>query len=90
MNYKITKIAENNVEVIPHKKIKDINGVEFTILDDDTESYGQERITNEMAEAQKQLEDAQKFDAVAYKKDLIQKAKDRIVLLQTIQKEMKK
>ena len=88
MDYKIEKIEKNNVEVTPRKKIKSTNGVEFEIFDEDNiESYGHDRIDEELKVFKKELANAKNFDCKAYKQKLINKAQkeyDKIIDVKTV------
>jgi len=87
MNYKITKIGENTVEVRKTKKILDINGIEFNTYDE-PDYYGKDRLEEEMRNAQEELSVAMNFDAEAYKQELITKAEEKVNFLAQIEQEL--
>lgn len=84
---KITKVAKNNVEYKETKIMQDKNDVEFEVWKE-PESYGQDRIDEELTAANEALANAQAFDAAAYKQGLIDNAQAFIDKLNNIQAEM--
>ena len=89
--YKIIKIAENNVEVKHSKEMVDTAGKIFNVYDEgETESFGQEGLTSQLAEIDKQILYWQNFNEKAYKKTMLDKVNARKDVLLEVQAELKK
>ena len=89
--HKITKIAENNVEVKYTKEMIDITGNVFYVYDEDeTESFGLKSVTRQLEDVDKQILNWQNFDEKAYKKSMQDRIQGRKDLLLEVKKEMEK
>lgn len=77
MMEKITKIAENNVEVFKEVTVKDIKDTDKIILEY-SESYGQSKIDDQLTKVNQELIDANNLDEKQYKTDLISKTQSKI------------
>ena len=89
--YKVTKIAENNVEVKHSKEMVDTDGKVFNVYDEgETESFGQTGVTQQLIEIDKQILYWQNFNEKAYKKAMQDKAQARKDVLLEVQAELKK
>ena len=81
---KIVKIGENNVEISVSYTVTDINGVEFEVWGE-PDSYGQEKIDQELIQVNQETTDAYNFDEKAYKQKFKDNAKERLDRLKKIQ-----
>lgn len=90
MNYKVKKIAENNVEVMHSKEMTDINGKVFQVFDGEIESFGEKGLTKALEDIENQILYWQNFDEKAYKKKMQDKVQERKQILLDVQTEMNK
>jgi len=85
----IKKISENNIEVTRTKTVKDINGVDFEILDR-IDSYGQERVDQEKASTEADLASINDKTATQYQDAQKLPHEDKLAELVLIQAEIDK
>ena len=89
--YKISRVAENNVEVKYSKEMTDTVGNVFLVYDEEkTESFGDTGVTQQLIEIDKQILYWQNFDEKAYKKAMQDKTQARKDLLLEVKKELDK
>ena len=89
--YKISRVAENNVEVKYSKEMTDTVGNVFLVYDEEkTESFGDTGVTQQLIEIDKQILYWQNFDEKAYKQSMLDKVKERKALLLKVRVELEK
>ena len=91
MGHKVTKIAENNIEVKHTKEMTDATGKVFLVYDEElTESFGETGLTRQLEEIDKQILYWQNFNEKAYKQKMLDKVTTRKDLLLEVKKEIDK
>lgn len=90
MNYKINKIAENNVEIVYTKNVTDINGAVFEVMaEDEPVSFGKQEVERQLLDIEKQILYWQNFNEKTYKKDMQDEMQKRKNILLEVQKALK-
>ena len=84
----IVKVAENNVQVTYQKTMTDVNGDTFQVYDTTdpslNESYGTNKVNEQISKVQSQIDDWTNKDMEQYRQDALDKLNIKLTTLQTI------